>query len=325
MTSKGRKNAKSALPDRLIGVFDNILDDVAAQVPSLRPRTAVRVIEALRHSAQRVSDLAAELDPIKEPFRTFDPNDPKTVGTIVAIALLMQKPIPMKDLTKAYGSGVYAIYYTGSHPTYAPISGSETPIYVGKADPKVPDAVVPRQQGTKLADRLIEHRGSIEEIERHALAIGDKHPMLVSDFWCRMLVVSGMWHLAAERQLISLFRPVWNQEMKICYGMSKHGDREARLNSRSPWHVLHPGVDWALNPKLPDARPLSRIMDDIAAHFEIHKPFRDVSNAITRLISEFAQHSHESESTEDDGLEADSESLESNASDTPTDNKVEGA
>ena len=34
-----------------------------------------------------------------------------------------------------YGSGIYALYYYGSLPFYAPISKSSTPIYVGKANP----------------------------------------------------------------------------------------------------------------------------------------------------------------------------------------------
>lgn len=290
---RGRNGGAAALPARLGVNVDAIISDVRSSVPTLTPRMTKRVIQALRFSAERISEFAADLDPVKEPRQFFDPADPRTIGTIVAVALLMQRRIPLKDVRKSYGSGVYAIYYDGAHPAYAAISGTETPIYLGKADPEEPDARTPREQGTKLADRLIEHRGTIADAEAHAVGLEGNVRIAVSEFSCRMLVVSSLGHLSAERQLIDLFKPIWNSEVKICFGMSKHGDREARLNSRSPWHVLHPGVDWALNPKLKDAKSSKQIVEEIAAHLAQNPPYTDIDHAVMRLITRFSQHEAE--------------------------------
>ena len=54
-----------------------------------------------------------------------------------------------------WGSGVYAIYYCGkTEPAYAPLSGTETPIYVGKADPTDAFADSIEAQGQTLFRRL---------------------------------------------------------------------------------------------------------------------------------------------------------------------------
>ncbi|NEK66135.1 MAG: Eco29kI family restriction endonuclease, partial [Xanthomonas perforans] len=58
----------------------------------------------------------------------------------MALALVAQDRVPLARIARTYGSGVYAIYYHGDHPAYAAVSGTETPIYVGKADPKSADA-----------------------------------------------------------------------------------------------------------------------------------------------------------------------------------------
>ena len=42
--------------------------------------------------------------------------------------------------------------------------------------------------------------------------------------------VQSHWQGAAEGYLINLFRPVWNNETDVCYGLGKHGD--APLDSR---------------------------------------------------------------------------------------------
>src|SRR5258707_92768 len=81
------------------------------------------------------------------PRATSYPADPKAIGRMVSIALLAQPLVALTDVRPAYGSGVYAIYYRGNHPLYGGISGSETPIYVGKADPANDDASTTREQG----------------------------------------------------------------------------------------------------------------------------------------------------------------------------------
>jgi hypothetical protein len=125
--------------------------------------------------------------------------------------------VPLADVSPAYGSGVYAIYYTGDHPIYAAISGTETPIYVGKADPANDDASTTREQGAKLTGRLIEHAGTVATAEGYSNSLPKGlSPIYLSDFRCRRLVCATNAQLVAEKHLIRTFWPLWNQETKTC-------------------------------------------------------------------------------------------------------------
>ena len=151
---------------------------------------ARRIRQGLASFAAQVESARAETDRVRLPKATFDPFEPKTSGRMVALALLAQPLVPLAAVPESYGSGVYAIYYTGDHPLYAAISGTETPIYVGKADPKEPDASTPREQGNKLTGRLREHAATVSEAESYAaesnLPTG-LHSISLADFKCRRL------------------------------------------------------------------------------------------------------------------------------------------
>jgi hypothetical protein len=219
----------------------------------------------------------------------------------VAVALLSQDPIPLGEVPPTYGSGVYALYYTGDHPAYAEISNTENPIYVGKADPASSTAKTPREQGTRLFGRLADHRKAIatvqayaEEQERQRLAAGGEGeaiPILrVQDFTCRRLVCTTHAQLVAEQHLIRLFRPAWNSEMKICFGISKHGDAATtRGNNRSPWDVLHPGRQWAVGNPVRDGMTAKTIEAALLRHFSEYPPIRDREGYIERLTDAFRQ------------------------------------
>lgn len=150
--------------------------------------------------------LSREIDPVRMPDSFFDPTEPRLIGHFVALALIAQERQALKDLTKFYGAGVYAIYYTGDADLYAPISRTETPIYVGKADPNA-NAKTLIEQGTKLADRLNEHRKSIGKAST---------TLDIADFECRALAVQSGYQAAAESHLIRLFKPIWNNETRFC-------------------------------------------------------------------------------------------------------------
>lgn len=193
---------------------------------------------------------------------------------------------------RMYGSGVYAIYYTGDHPAYVRISGTETPIYVGKADPAEPEARNARAQGPRLSVRLQDHRKMIRTVAKYALEnpSADNPPLDLDHFDYRRLVVATNAQLVAESLLISIFKPVWNSDMNVCWGISKHGDaEETRRNKRSPWDVLHPGRKWATSNELVDAKPRDTILKEIDAHFEAYPPFKDRSLIIDRFLAEFQQ------------------------------------
>ena len=104
-------------------------------LPTLTKPAATKAMAELLAFMGEIEDTRSGLDPIKEPGASFDPTNPDTAGRLVALALLAQDRIPIARIARTYGSGVYALYYQGDHPAYAAVSRTETPIYVGKADP----------------------------------------------------------------------------------------------------------------------------------------------------------------------------------------------
>jgi hypothetical protein len=123
-----------------------------------------------------------------------------------------------------------------------------------------------QQQGDGLSARLSEHKKSIGAVTNIRLA----------DFDCRFLVVKSAWQETAEDYLISMFSPIWNNEMRICYGFGKHGDAaKTRANRRSPWDTLHPGRKWATtSDNVPNVKSVNQIMAEIAEHFVKFPPVR---------------------------------------------------
>ena len=283
---------KQKRQDLLLGEMQASLATLGELGPSLSKPAAKKIREALYDLQEEVAKAAAGLDPVREPTGWFDPADPSTAGRLVAVALLAQPRVPLDLISKSYGAGVYAIYYKGDHPVYTPISGTETPIYVGKADPSSGTAKIPREQGQTLYGRLADHRKVIRTVERWA---GSKnleppeHPLHIADFECRRLVTATNAQTYAESHLIRLFAPVWNKETRICWGISMHGDTEGRNNTRPPWHVLHRGVSWAMAEKRLDSRPLSQVVEDIARHFDERLVFHSEQAIIDRFLNAFAQ------------------------------------
>jgi Eco29kI restriction endonuclease len=218
--------------------------------------------------------LAEELDPIKRPQSVFDPRDPRIIGLFIGVALVAQERRQLGSVVQRfYGSGVYALYYDGDFEAYRPISGTEHPIYVGKADPKNPHAELPHDQGAQLFTRLSEHRKSISLAQN----------LNIDQFTCRFLVVQSGLQKAAEDYLINLFDPVWND-----WGLGKHGDKATtRANIRSPWDTLHPGRKWAgpsRQGKSPDA-----IRQDIKVHFDAQPPYKSIDEILTKFYEQLKQ------------------------------------
>jgi hypothetical protein len=168
---------------------------------------ARRLRERFDSFVKELATFRERIDPVTDPEASFDPANPDTVGRLVVLALLAQDRVRLRELRPTYGSGVYAIYYTGRHVAYGEISGTETPIYVGKADPDEPRAANPREQGVRLFGRLADHRGAIQEVETYARDNGIDNALLVDDFECRRLVCATNAQLVAERHLIDVFKP----------------------------------------------------------------------------------------------------------------------
>lgn len=282
-------------PDKLaFTALDTALAQVmAAAGPDASPAILRRIRKGLADHAEVLEAARGSTDPVRMPRSSFDPSDPKTVGRMVSLALLAQPLVPLGTISPSYGSGVYAIYYTGGHPLYAAISQTETPIYVGKADPANGDASDPREQGDKLTARLIEHAGTIRTVEAYAAAQPlpeGLHSIELKDFLCRRLVCATNAQLVAERHLIRMFWPVWNADTKACWGMSKHGDAAiTRKNKRSPWDVVHPGRLWALDELLEDKIPADEIRDRINSVLTQYPPRTDHPALVEEMLLAFRQ------------------------------------
>jgi hypothetical protein len=281
MTRRARTSQPTyEILDRLRADINALSEATAAQRPSATVRR--RLDADIRDLIERMDVLSSELDPVRQPRFMFDPGNPAVVGRFVALAMIGQPRIPLSDVEQFYGSGIYALYYKGDFGAYAPISGTETPIYVGKADPQADTAKTPTEQGTKLLGRLKEHLRSIKKAS---------NTLDLDDFERRALVVQSGWQGAAEEYLIRLFKPVWNKETDICYGIGKHGDAPStRGNKRSPWDTIHLGRDWAhRDPNMVDAQSKETIMDDVRAHFLRVHVFRDMDDVLRSFLEELRQ------------------------------------
>jgi hypothetical protein len=275
-----------------IKALEDALEAVLLAAGNNPPQAVVRRIrEGLAAHADALETARSVTDPIRTPRKTFDPADPKAIGRMVSIALIAQPLVLLTDVQPAYGSGVYAIYYRGDHPLYAGISGSETPIYVGKADPANDDASTTREQGAKLTARLLEHAGTIGTAEGYAAKLpANLSPIGLADFYCRRLVCATNAQLVAEKHLIRTFWPVWNSQTKACWGMSKHGDSATtRANKKSPWDVVHPGRLWALDERLVDSLVPHEIAKRIDATLQRAPPRRDHAALLEEMLAGFRQ------------------------------------
>lgn len=290
--------------------LDSVVGRLLAEEPRAKPWVIKNARNAIEAGAKRLNDAAAAMDPVIRPGSIFDPSDPTTAGRVVALTLVAQKRHRLARVPLFYGAGVYALYYKGEampFPAYAPLQGKDHPIYVGKADPADPAAKNAVGQGIELAKRLREHAARIIKV----------HSTLdIRDFECRFLICQSGFQRSAEAYLIDFFKPIWNSDTKICFGMSKHGDSAAtRGNGRSPWFTMHPGVGWADDPTLKDQKSKDRIELDIARHFSDHPPRQDI-HEIFELFMSSLQQLEMPETTEEIPADAD-EGIES-ASSTAT-------
>lgn len=239
-----------------------------ASIEALSPLKKKRLRQELMERVDLLRELEAELDAIKQPEHIFDPSNPNYMGRFTAAALLIQPRHPLKEVARFYGAGVYAIYYTGAFEPYAKISGKETPLYTGKADPKVAHAETPALQGDSLSRRINEHRKSIE-------LVSGEGGISLDDFEVRYLVTASGFQVTAENFLINYFKPIWNKETKICFGIGKHGDdAKTRRNKKSPWDTLHPGRKWAEASE--EIRTPEEIAAEISSHLDAFPPIETV-------------------------------------------------
>ena len=197
------------------------------------------------------------------------------IAKFFAFSFVNQRKRSLTELSGApfYGSGVYAIYYVGhSEKAYKPLSATETPIYVGKSTPENANDETVEEQGQALYKRLKEHAKNIGKTE-----------LDLADFDYRAAPIQTGMQGAVEEFMIRLFRPIWNKEIKICFGIGKHGDSAStRRNKRSPWDTMHPGRSWA-KATVEDQMSRAEIGDKIAAHFKEYPVIRNKDELFQHL------------------------------------------
>ncbi len=277
---KRKRNPLTAIVERLKADLADLNQAATENQPSAFARR--KIDSELRELMTGVDTLLRDLDPVRHPRFMFDPGNPAVVGRFIGLAMISQPRAPLETVERFYGAGIYALYYNGDQGLYTPIKGTETPIYVGKADPRSETAKQPMEQGEKLFTRLTEHRRSIRNAAE---------TLNTDDFEYRSLVVQSGWQGAAEDYLIHLFRPVWNSEINICYGLGKHGDDpRTRANKRSPWDTLHPGRNWAgRDPNMVDAKPRGQIEAELKVHFDTVPVYKDLDQVLREFVEELRQ------------------------------------
>lgn len=197
----------------------------------------------------------------------YNPLDKANLGKSVADALLEQSPIPLNDVQRFEGAGIYAIYYRGDFPAYRPLAEvneheSKWPIYVGKAIPsggRKGASLTASARGTSLFSRLAEHRESVRAVEGSGIRC--------EDFTVRFLVVDDIWIPLGESLLIAAFRPLWNVRLD---GFGNHDPGKGRYKGAKPlWDHLHYGRAWA-DRCAARTESVEQIENDIRAFFDAH-------------------------------------------------------
>lgn len=195
-------------------------------------KTRGKVTKEIEKTLNELRRLRDDVDPVSTPTAFLDPTYPLLIANFIGIALLAQPRRTLEKISEFHGSGVYAIYYEGKNKWYRPLSGTEHPIYIGKAAPMNFRAARPRDQGRSIYKRLKQHAGTIES------GSGIK----LSDFSFRFLVVHSGWELSAEEFLVDMFKPVWNE---VADGFGNHQPGGGRPGKKlSAWDALHPGRSW---------------------------------------------------------------------------------
>lgn len=261
----------------------DIVSDIAAlnkSVDALKGRTLRHgQRDALREAAEELRvNLRPTLNPKPLPPAIFDPSDTRVFGRVAALALVAQDLIPLARISHVYGSGVYALYYSGKSSLYTPISGKATPIYVGKSTP--PDgALTVVEQGTALTERLQKHARSI----KNAIDLG------IEDFSYRFLVVGSGWEAPAELELIRYFRPVWNKGngLEPVQGFGNNDPGSGRESgSKSEWDTLHtgrPSKSLKANEKTAD-----QLTAQIDRHFKEVATFEEKQKVVDHFLDSLA-------------------------------------
>jgi Eco29kI restriction endonuclease len=164
----------------------------------------------------------------------FDPLAVENVGVTLAVELLQQPTVDFPPSVPFKGAGVYALYYTGDNPAYAPLVALDNgqcryPVYVGRAQRENLNQGFNPRPSTKgeLFKRIKKHFDSVRQTQ----SVDPAH------FKVRYLVLKPAYISLAEAVLIMAFRPPWNG-----MGLGSNVTGGIRMAGKgSLWDSLHPG------------------------------------------------------------------------------------
>lgn len=184
----------------------------------------------------------------------YNPSDLHNLAKQLVDRVLAQPTFPLSTVRPFEGAGVYALYYRGDFPTYAPLiapGAEDVAIYVGRAVDAARTGLKRTEGKRFLYGRMSTHRESI----RQASNLDD------ADFLIRWLIVAPIFVPLAESGLIESSQPAWNGFLPG-FGSNDPGKGHPE-GVRSPWDTLHPGRN-GIVPDLP-LNPLTSqsISDDV--------------------------------------------------------------
>ena len=178
----------------------------------------------------------------------YNPLDKRHLAASVGEALLERGVVRIDQLTRFSGSGVYAIYYTGSHPSYEPLASRnrdnkfEWPVYAGKAVPSGSRKGGGASASSDESGPVGTESSVYSRLRQHASSLAQAENLEVSDFYCRYLIVDPLWIPLGESIIIASFAPIWNT---LLDGFGNHNPGKGRKDGMvSRWDVMHPGRSW---------------------------------------------------------------------------------
>ena len=187
--------------------------------------------------------------------KIFDPFDGDVAADLLA-AFESQPLLKFPPADLAFGCGVYAIYFVGSHDAYPDLVGRrKSPIYVGKA-------VTPGTRKGSVGSRNGKGNFVVKRLAEHAKSIQLTSDLNIADFRYRLLLVVPLFTNTAESILIDHFKPLWNNTIP---GFGIHAPGSGRSNQRrSDWDTLHRGRKFA------ETRPEGKHVDEVKTSIRIY-------------------------------------------------------
>lgn len=172
----------------------------------------------------------------------YDPASSPAIGAAILTELQGRPLVALGSVPRFHGPGIYALYYAGPHPAYAPLAAANMvrpgswAVYIGRAESDASrKGLVPIADatGTRLYTR----------IRQHAATITAATDLAIADFHIRYLPMVSHWIGLGETAAIQHHQPVWNV---LVDGLGNNDPGSKRTGGkRSRWDTLHPGRPWA--------------------------------------------------------------------------------